>query len=258
MDIQNEIIKKLNSYESEQNIRILHAVESGSRAWGFASPDSDYDVRFIYIHNKDWYLKLEKTRDVLELELNDVYDINGWDIQKFFRLLHNSNPTAFEWLNSPIVYTTHPIIAEMSPQINLFFSRKSGLYHYLNAAKSNYKNYIENKHKVKLKKYFYVLRPLLACDWILSHKTSPPVLFSDLLNAIKTDDNFYDAIQRLIIQKQTVNEIEIIDRIPVLEEYINSEFSEIKFSLDTMEDDKNKDWELLNEMFLKCLDQYNN
>ena len=82
MDIQNEILQKLSASESDHGIRILHAVESGSRAWGFASPDSDYDVRFIYAHDIEWYLKLEKKRYFLELELNDTYDINGWDIKK--------------------------------------------------------------------------------------------------------------------------------------------------------------------------------
>ena len=255
MDIKNEILKKLNSCESEHNLRILHAVESGSRAWGFASPDSDYDVRFIYAHDMEWYLKLEKTRDVMELELNDVYDINGWDIQKLFRLLHDSNPTVFEWIHSPIVYNTQPIIAEITPQIDSFFSCKAGLYHYLNTAKANFKGYIANKDKVKLKKYFYVLRPLMACDWILAHKTPPPVLFDSLLNEMVTDDKLFTTICDLIDRKQKADEAELIARIPVLEEYIASEISSIKVSADMLKNDKNNDWELLNSLFLKCLER---
>lgn len=255
MEIRNEILKKLCASESEHGIKILHAVESGSRAWGFASPDSDYDVRFIYAHDMQWYLKLEKTRDVMELELNDVYDINGWDIQKMFRLMHSSNPTVFEWIHSPIVYTTHPIIAEITPLIDSFFSCKAGLYHYLNIAKAHYKGYICNKNKVKLKKYFYVLRPLMACDWILAHQTPPPVLFDSLLNEMEPDDELFIAIQKLISQKQKANEAEMIDHIPVLEEYIASEISSIKVSADIMKDDKNNDWGLLNSLFLRCLEQ---
>ena len=255
MDIKNEILKKLNACESEHNISILHAVESGSRAWGFASPDSDYDVRFIYAHDMEWYLKLEKTRDVMELELNDVYDINGWDIQKLFRLLHDSNPTVFEWIHSPIVYNTQPIIAEITPQIDSFFSCKAGLYHYLNTAKANFKGYIANKDKVKLKKYFYLLRPLMACDWILAHKTPPPVLFDSLLNEMETDDKLFTTICDLIDRKQKADEAELIARIPVLEEYIASEISSIKVSADMLKNDKNNDWELLNSLFLKCLER---
>ena len=258
MEIRNEILKKLSASESDHSIKILHAVESGSRAWGFASPDSDYDVRFIYAHDMKWYLKLEDTRDVMELELNDVYDINGWDIQKLFRLMHSSNPTVFEWVHSPIVYTTHPIIAEITPQIDSFFSCKAGLYHYFNTAKANYKSYIDNKQKVKLKKYFYVLRPLMACDWILTHRTPPPVLFDSLLNEMEPDDELFIAIQDLISRKQTAIEAEMIERISVLEDYIASEISSIKVSADMMKDDKNNDWELLNTLFLRCLEQFNN
>ncbi len=105
-NIKQIIDKKLNEIEERENIKILHCIESGSRAWGFPSPDSDYDVRFIYVRPKEYYLKLEKTRDVIEWQLDDTLDINGWDLQKALRLLHNSNPTVFEWNNSPIVYRT--------------------------------------------------------------------------------------------------------------------------------------------------------
>ena len=98
------ICSKLHEIEKENNVKILLAVESGSRAWGFASPDSDYDVRFIYVRPKDDYLRLENVRDVIELPIDDVLDINGWDLQKTLRLLYKSNPTLFEWFSSPIVY----------------------------------------------------------------------------------------------------------------------------------------------------------
>ncbi|OPZ21824.1 MAG: putative nucleotidyltransferase [Firmicutes bacterium ADurb.BinA205] len=100
-EIVSRIKQKLDEIEEKENIRIIHCIESGSRAWGFASPDSDYDVRFIYVRIPKDYLKLEKTRDVIEWELNDVYDINGWDIRKTLGLLHKSNPTLFEWNGSP-------------------------------------------------------------------------------------------------------------------------------------------------------------
>ena len=100
------IKQKLIEMGKTENIKILHCVESGSRAWGFPSPDSDYDVRFIYVRPKEFYLRLNKTRDVIEWQLDETLDINGWDLQKALRLLHNSNPTLFEWKNSPIVYRT--------------------------------------------------------------------------------------------------------------------------------------------------------
>ncbi len=132
--MRDVIIEKLREIEQKEQVTILHAVESGSRAWGFASPDSDYDVRFIYVRPAEYYLKLEKTRDVIEWQLDERLDINGWDLQKALRLLHSSNPTLFEWNNSPIVYKTTEEWAEIRIEINNYFSARSGLYHYLNTA----------------------------------------------------------------------------------------------------------------------------
>ena len=106
--MQNVIEEQLKEIEEKENVKIIYCVESGSRAWGFASPDSDYDVRFIYVRNKEDYLKLNKNRDVIEWRLDDVLDINGWDIQKALRLLYKSNPTLIEWSMSPMVYKTTP------------------------------------------------------------------------------------------------------------------------------------------------------
>ena len=128
------IDKKLNEIEKRENIKILHCVESGSRAWGFASPDSDYDVRFIYVRPKEFYLRLDKTRDVIEWQLDETLDINGWDIQKALQLLYKSNPTLFEWNSSPIVYRTTKEWGKIASVIDRYFVAKSGLYHYLTGA----------------------------------------------------------------------------------------------------------------------------
>lgn len=120
-----EIQVKLKEIEEKEHVRILHCVESGSRAWGFASPDSDYDVRFIYVRRSEDYLRLEKTRDVIEWQLDDTLDINGWDLQKALRLLYRSNPTLFEWNNSPVIYKTTPEWQEISQMISRFFVDKS-------------------------------------------------------------------------------------------------------------------------------------
>ena len=112
------IQEKLNQLEAEYGVQILLAVESGSRAWGFASPDSDYDVRFIFWHPKDWYLSVFEQRDVIELPVDAVLDISGWDIRKALRLLWKSNAALIEWLNSPIVYRAHPkrkFLDELAP-----------------------------------------------------------------------------------------------------------------------------------------------
>lgn len=105
-DIVKEINEKLDEIEEKENVRILHAIESGSRAWGFASPDSDYDVRFIYARRREDYLRLDEPRDVIEWQLDDVLDINGWDLKKALKQFARGNATLFEWSGSPIVYRT--------------------------------------------------------------------------------------------------------------------------------------------------------
>lgn len=125
------IQEKLREIEQREECRILLAVESGSRAWGFASPDSDYDVRFIYMRPEKAYLRLDRTRDVIEVPINDELDINGWDIDKTLRLLHKSNPTVFEWFSSPIIYQTSALADQFRPIMQKYFSSKAGLWHYL-------------------------------------------------------------------------------------------------------------------------------
>ena len=176
------IVQKLREIEEREHVKILLAVESGSRAWGFASPDSDYDVRFLYVRTMTDYLRLDPVRDVIEQPINDLLDINGWDLQKALRLLYKSNPTLFEWLKSPIVYMETEFADRMRAVMNDYFSVKHSLYHYISMAEGNYRKYLKTE-RVKAKKYFYVLRPLLAGQWILKTGSPPPMLFSELAEA---------------------------------------------------------------------------
>lgn len=175
--VEELVLLKLREIEEKENIRVLHAVESGSRAWGFASPDSDYDVRFIYVRDRDFYLSLRDTKDFIDWELNEVLDINGWDIKKALQHFHKSNATLFEWSNSPVVYyTTEEWQKLYSQAAGNYFACKPSLYHYYGTANKNYHEYLLDS-MVKYKKYFYVLRPILACKWIEERKCPPPVLF---------------------------------------------------------------------------------
>lgn len=153
------IVSKLHEIEQMEKVRILLAVESGSRAWGFASPDSDYDVRFIYIRDKEDYLRLNTMRDVIELPVDEVLDINGWDLQKTLRLLYKSNPTLFEWFSSPIVYIESDFADLFRRVMNDYFSSKRSLYHYISMAEGNYREYLKGG-MVKAKKYFYDIKNL--------------------------------------------------------------------------------------------------
>lgn len=252
---ESEIIlrikRKLCEIEEKEQVRIIHCVESGSRAWGFASPDSDFDVRFIYIRKPEFYLRLDKTRDVIEWELDDVYDINGWDLQKALRLLHKSNPTLFEWNSSPIVYKTTEDYDFLRETISDFFLAKSGLYHYLSTAKHQYKIYLQGE-QVKLKKYFYVLRPILACKWILERNTPPPMLFSELMDA-ELEADMKPTVEKLLEMKMNTSEMGTDKRIDMLNDYIDDQIEQIQQRLDSMDRDLPQDWNRLNDIFLKML-----
>lgn len=139
--MEQTIVRKLREIEKNERIHIILAVESDSRAWGFPSTDSDYDVRFIYIRQKEDYLRLEKTRDVIELPLDGILDINGWDLQKTLRLFHKSNPTLFEWFSSPIVYMETPFADTFRTMMGNYFSTKRSLYHYIHMAEKNRREY---------------------------------------------------------------------------------------------------------------------
>ncbi len=166
--MSNRIISQLNEIEQKHNVRILYACESGSRAWGFASTDSDWDIRFLYIHQPEWYLSidLESKRDVIELPITDDLDFSGWDLRKRLKLIYKSNPPLIEWLHSPIVYRDEAGLANrLRMMLTQFYSPRSCFHHYLDMAKGNYREYLKGD-TVWLKKYLYVLRPVLALQWM--------------------------------------------------------------------------------------------
>ena len=166
--MQTEILKRLRTAELEHGVRILYACESGSRAWGFASPDSDYDVRFIYVHPQDWYLSfdVERRRDVIEYPIVDLVDCGGWDARKALYLFTRTNGALFEWLNSPIKYMeVGPFAQQLRDLAPKAVNNLALCYQYSHMARGNAREYVF-KDKVRLKKYFYVLRPLLAIRYI--------------------------------------------------------------------------------------------
>lgn len=251
-----EIIKqKLLEIEEKEHVRILYAVESGSRAWGFASPDSDYDVRFVYVRRLEDYLRLDEVRDVIEWQLDDVLDINGWDLQKMLRLLSKSNPTIFEWNNSPIVYHTMPEWEQISAVVNDYFQSISGLYHYLSMAKTNYREYLKGD-MVRLKKYFYTIRPILACKWIQEKGTPPPMLFSELCEA-QLEDRLLPEIEQLLHLKTHSPEITTGRKMQVLNDYIERNIAEISEVLERAhcKNAKVQDMTQLNVIFRNTLMQ---
>ncbi len=251
MDIRQRIEDKLSEIEHRENIKILLAVESGSRAWGFASPDSDFDVRFLYVRPREYYLRLDKTRDVIEI-IEGELDIGGWDMDKTLRLLHGSNPTLFEWLRSPVVYRRNPFIERLTELSDEYFLLKPGLYHYMSMAEGNYREFLKG-NTVILKKYFYVLRPLLACRHILAEGTPPPMEFSKLLFA-RMDKSILPVVERLLEKKKASKEVGTGPRINVLNDYIEKSIPELKENIGSLPSSPKKDFKRLNGLFLECLE----
>lgn len=251
MKMREIIEQKLREIEEREQVKIILAAESGSRAWGFASPDSDYDVRFIYVRQPEAYLRLRPMRDVIEWQLDDVLDINGWDVKKALQLLKKSNPTMFEWCNSPIVYKKSEEFRELEKLLPQYFSVKKSLYHYWNMADNNRRTYLGGK-EVKLKKYFYMLRPILAADWIIEKKSPPPVLFEDLVRT-QLPEKLKGEVERLSKQKRETSELGTAPAIPVIEEYIEESLDKIKALAEGLEDRPDCGWEALEQCFLRLI-----
>ncbi|MBY0121310.1 nucleotidyltransferase domain-containing protein [Bacillus sp. S/N-304-OC-R1] len=253
--IQNVLMQ----IEKDYDLKILYACEAGSRTWGIASNDSDYDVRFIYIHKQEWYLSIDQERDVIEIPKHDHFsipldpqlDLSGWDITKALKLFRKSNPPLLEWLGSPIIYYEEnnflSKIKSMAPDV---FSPISCIYHYLNMAKKNYKQFLTCE-KVKVKKYFYVLRPILAARWIAKYNCIPPVLLQDLVDDILCESSMQAEIHNLI-QRKIAGDTEE-SRNENLLRYIEDEYITLEVYAKTLINKMNDPTSKLNEFFRDTL-----
>ena len=256
-EVRFEILRRIRAAENEHNVKVLFAVESGSRAWGFSSQNSDYDVRFVYVRKRDWYMSLdvEDKRDVIEYPIVDEIDINGWDLRKALKLFWKSNPAFIEWIQSPIVYVDDQYFAkavrELMPSV---VASHKGIYHYLHMAKGNYREYLKGV-KVPLKKYFYVLRPLLAIRWLEQYDSPPPIEFEKLRELIADDVELNNAIEDLLIRKRKSLEKELIDAIPIINQFIESELERYA-DFSAPKQTKTTDFEFLNQLFREVVAKY--
>ena len=232
--VRDTVNRRLDAIEREEGVRVLFACESGSRAWGFASPDSDYDVRFVYAHPRDWYLSIGDQRDVIERPIVDLYDVSGSDLRKALRLFRKSNPPLLEWLGSPIVYRERTAAAASLRRIaTRSFSPRACAFHYLHMAKGNYREYLR-ADEVPLKKYLYVLRPLLAVRWIERNPGIVPTEFDRLVDAMVDDPRLRAAIDDLLEKKRRTPELDRGPRIEAIGGFIEAELArhESGFAID--------------------------
>ncbi|MFS4483653.1 DNA polymerase beta superfamily protein [Hyunsoonleella sp. 2307UL5-6] len=247
--MKTKILEKLSGIEKDKNIEILFACESGSRAWGFESPDSDYDIRFIFKHNKEWYLNLWDKKDTIEFMTEDDLDGSGWDIRKALKLMSKTNASFLGWLFSPIVYRAdNHFLKEMKILATNNFNPVAGFYHYHSMSKG-FEETLDTD-KMTLKSFFYAIRTALCASWIYKNKTIPPVLFTELYSII--DFEYHSTLDDLILLKseniEKSNEpvdcglIELVRRIV-------SENNDVKDNLEN----KKSNPDDFNELFLKII-----
>ena len=252
-EIKKDILSRLEMTEKKYDVKILMAIESGSRAWGFASPNSDYDVRFIYANKPDWYwaVDLEDKRDVIEYPIVDDIDLNGWDVRKALKLFWKSNPAFVEWIQSSITYIDDGFFrrecVNLLPEV---YSVEKGIYHYRSMAKTNYRSYLRDA-MVPLKKYFYVLRPLFAIQWLEKYGVAAPIEFDKVLTLVN-DNELLDTIHALTERKKASEEKMLAPAIPVLNRYIEQQLDRLE-DIKLTKTDSSFEMDKLNELFHNVL-----
>lgn len=254
--MHSEILNTIKNIEDEKGVKILYACESGSRAWGFSSTDSDYDVRFIYSHPKEYYLSVfDDRKDVIELPIDDLLDVNGWDLKKALALLFKNNLALFEWINSPVVYMDLGVKEKLSNLVNFNFRKDRAHYHYFSMAKGFYSDHILDKETPNLKKLFYCLRTTFACLWVDKFNTMPPVDFHEMLIPELADSGIISEIESMIGEKLGKGEKDCTASCQVSRKFIID-------SLDYLETVKptgsNPDKKETDRFFRETLNQYGN
>jgi len=228
--MRKKILEALGRIEEKEGIRVIYACESGSRGWGFESTDSDYDVRFIYVHPLDWYLSAVDQREIIEMPADDQLDINGWDVRKSLNLLRKSNSVILEWLASPIKYCEDELaIAPLVELSRNAFMPGSSYQHYLGIARGSL-TACQTDERVKIKSYLYAIRPVLCCRWIVKYKKQAPMLIDNLISEFLSgqDNELRHYVDHLIKIKKGNNEGIRVDRSPLLENYLYSQLAELE------------------------------
>ncbi len=220
---------RLAQVERDRDVRILFAVESGSRAWGIWSPDSDYDVRFVYVQKPDWYLSIhENRRDVIETPLDAIFDVGGWELAKALRLMIKPNAVVHEWLCSPIIYRqVEDVTAQLADFARQVFALKSYAHHYVHLGRNQWRTFLEAREVVTYKKYLYAIRPALVLSWLAQHPgTLPPMNVQELIGGLMLDTAIVAEINALIDKKKSLSELGQGPRLPVLDHFVEQAFAD--------------------------------
>jgi len=244
------VINILQQIEKEYEVKILLACETGSRAWGFPSPDSDYDMRFIYMHERDWYLSLNEKKDTIEFILNQELDITGWDLKKSLVLLKKSNAPLIERFQSPVeYYAADGFKSEFIQLIEEYYSPIAVFYHHHSLAKKFWEG-IEDQETIKLKQYFYLIRSILSCNWILQNKSVVPMHIEGLMELI--DNGTRNTLKELIKLKATVGEKYLHQKDKALDMWLKQLWNKVDESKDSFET-SSTNYNSMNNFFIKTL-----
>ncbi|KMM36789.1 nucleotidyltransferase domain-containing protein [Guptibacillus hwajinpoensis] len=261
--MHEHIINVIKQTEKDHDIKILYACEAGSRAWGLPSKHSDYDVRFIYLHKKNWYLSIDQERDVIEvpnrdevsIPVDDGLDMSGWELTKALKLFRKSNPPLLEWLHSTIVYHEPFSTAEQIRDLaQTIFSPRSCLYHYVNMAKGNFRECLK-REDVRIKMYFNVLRPVLAGNWIKKYQSIPPIGFEELVEDASLPTELKEAIMNLLKRKRAGEEWIVEPRINLIKTYLQKEIEQLEAYAKTLDVEIEDPTEQLNGLFRRTLEE---
>ncbi len=248
----DRIISSLLELEEQYGIKILYAVEAGSRAWGYASEHSDYDVRFIYVHPVRHYLSLQTKRDVIEKKVDSQLELAGWDLKKALSLLHRSNPSILEWLTEENIYLKHDSIEKIRDLSKHSFSTYKVLKHYVRMAKKNL-NLMDEPY-TQVKDYIYIIRPFLSSLWLLKLRTFPP----NKIAAIMQELNLGESLRREI---EHILHLKIQGKEQMDSQYFSHSVKKIKQDLGEIEThisgfvDNVGDIEEFNDVFLHILEE---
>lgn len=239
----------LTEIEEKQKICVLYACETGSRAWGFPSPDSDFDIRFIYMHERDWYLSLSHRRDTIEHMDGDL-DITGWDLRKSLTLLKKSNAALIERFQSPIEYYSVPGFKEAFKKlVENYYSPTAVFFHHYSLARKFWED-IEGQAEFKLKSFFYLVRSLVSCIWIVQDKSVLPMHIEGLMKY--TEEPVKERLDELIRLKASVGEKYLHSKDERMNEWIRQQFKLLEMAGQHLGVNRTG-MSMLNEFFLKML-----
>jgi len=217
----------LDRVVADHGVFLPLAIESGSRAWGFASPDSDYDCRFVYVRRMADHIKPWPTRDVIEFPLQDDFDANGWDLAKAVRLLLKGNAVIIEWLRSPVIYRG---LAWFRDDFLAFASavasRNAVARHYLHLGERQRRTYFGDAKSVAQKKIFYALRPAATLRWLRLHPTEVvvPMHFPTLMAECDPPATLKAEVADLMRRKAMTHELGTAPLSAAVTDFIDAEF----------------------------------